>query len=39
MMKEVYEKLLENLANINPEEKKKEWKKLKKTFYRRNIKK
>ena len=30
MKKEVYEKLLENLANITPEEKKREWKKLKK---------
>lgn len=39
MKKEVYEKLLENLVNITPEEKKREWKKLKKTFYRRNIKK
>ena len=30
MKKEVYEKLLENLANITPEEKKREWKELKK---------
>lgn len=30
MKKEVYEKLLENLANITPEEKEKEWKELKK---------
>ena len=29
-MKEVYEKLLENLANMTPEEKEKEWKELKK---------
>lgn len=30
MKKEVYEKLLENLANITPEEKEREWKELKK---------
>ena len=29
-MKEVYEKLLENLASMTPEEKEKEWKELKK---------
>ena len=29
-MKEVYEKLLENLASITPEEKEKEWEELKK---------
>ena len=29
-MKEVYEKLLENLANMTPEENEKEWKELKK---------
>lgn len=29
MKKEVYEKLLENLANMTPEEKEKEWKELK----------
>ena len=29
-MKEVYEKLLENLANMTSEEKEKEWKELKK---------
>ena len=30
MTKEIYEKLFENLANITPEEKEKEWKELKK---------
>lgn len=30
MKKEVYEKLLENLANITPEEKEREWEELKK---------
>lgn len=29
MTKEVYEKLLENLANMTPEEKKREWEELK----------
>ena len=29
-MKEVYEKLLENLANMTPKEKEKEWEELKK---------
>ena len=29
-MKEVYEKLLENLASMTPEEKEKEWEELKK---------
>ena len=29
-MKEVYEKLLENLASITPEEKEKEWEEFKK---------
>ena len=29
-MKEVYEKLLENLANMTPEQKEREWKELKK---------
>lgn len=29
LMKEVYEKLLENLSNITPEQKKEEWKELK----------
>ena len=29
MKKEVYEKLLENLANMTPEEKEKEWEELK----------
>ena len=29
-MKEVYEKLVENLANMTPEEKEKEWEELKK---------
>ena len=28
-MKEVYEKLLDNLTNMTPEEKKKEWEELK----------
>ena len=28
-MKEVYEKLIENLANMTPEEKEKEWEELK----------
>lgn len=29
LMKEVYEKLLENLSNMTPEQKKEEWKELK----------
>ena len=29
LMKEVYEKLLENLSNITPEQKKEEWEELK----------
>ena len=29
-MKEVYEKLVENLTNMTPEEKEREWKELKK---------
>ena len=33
LMKEVYEKLLENLSNMTPEQKKEEWEELKRYNY------